>query len=268
MNTTLMWILTRTPLHVGSGSSVGAIDMPVARERHTQIPIIPGTSLKGVLRSLWTEPEAEKIFGKQDEAGKLIIGEARVLLFPVRSARGAFAWVTCPLTLARYARDAGLDLQIPGEPGEKKALASGETVIFKNERKITLEEYAFGVEVNFPPDWAQHLTDLFGDADPVWSLAKERLVLLNTEDFSYFVEYACEVQTRIRIDPTTGTVSGHMLFNQENVPSETLFYAALAERKGRNGVMKQITDKLDDYPMLQFGGDETTGHGFCSVKLL
>ncbi|MBI4025772.1 MAG: hypothetical protein HY360_12380 [Verrucomicrobia bacterium] len=39
-------ILTRTPLHVGAGSSVGAIDQPVMRERHTGFPIIPGSALK------------------------------------------------------------------------------------------------------------------------------------------------------------------------------------------------------------------------------
>lgn len=39
-------------------------------------------------------------------AGALLVGEARVLCFPVRSAKGSFAWLTCPLALARYARDA------------------------------------------------------------------------------------------------------------------------------------------------------------------
>ncbi len=70
METRLLNILTRTPLHVGAGSSVGAIDMPVQRERHTQIPIIPGSSLKGVLRNLWYgESEQEELFGRDTNNG-------------------------------------------------------------------------------------------------------------------------------------------------------------------------------------------------------
>ena len=49
MTTKLLYLFTRTPLHVGAGSSVGAIDQPVVRERHTGFPIIPGSSIKGVL---------------------------------------------------------------------------------------------------------------------------------------------------------------------------------------------------------------------------
>lgn len=50
MTTKILYLFTRTPLHVGSGSSVGAIDLPIQRERHSRHPIIPGSSIKGVLR--------------------------------------------------------------------------------------------------------------------------------------------------------------------------------------------------------------------------
>lgn len=99
-------IFTRTPLHVGAGNSVGAIDSPVMRERHTRIPIIPGSSLKGVLADLWNDEnfkrtsDGEELFGKTDskaaKAGQLLVGESRVLAFPVRSAKGSFAWISCP----------------------------------------------------------------------------------------------------------------------------------------------------------------------------
>ena len=50
MQTKILYLFTRTPLHVGAGASVGAIDQPIQRERHTGFPIIPGSSIKGVLR--------------------------------------------------------------------------------------------------------------------------------------------------------------------------------------------------------------------------
>ena len=55
MKQQIMSIFTRTPLHVGAGSAVGVVDLPVMRERHTGYPVIPGSSLKGVLADLWRD---------------------------------------------------------------------------------------------------------------------------------------------------------------------------------------------------------------------
>ncbi|MCX6916527.1 MAG: RAMP superfamily CRISPR-associated protein, partial [Verrucomicrobia bacterium] len=52
-NSTILYLFTRTPLHVGAGASVGAIDQPVQRERHTGFPIIPASSLKGTFADQW-----------------------------------------------------------------------------------------------------------------------------------------------------------------------------------------------------------------------
>lgn len=63
MKTKLLYLFTRTPLHIGAGSSVGAIDQPIQRERHTGHPIIPGSSIKGVL--------ADR-YNARDDSGKII----------------------------------------------------------------------------------------------------------------------------------------------------------------------------------------------------
>ncbi|HPO37048.1 MAG TPA: RAMP superfamily CRISPR-associated protein, partial [Kiritimatiellia bacterium] len=55
MKQAILTIFTRTPLHVGAGSSVGAIDQPVIRERHTRFPVIPGSSIKRVLADAWLD---------------------------------------------------------------------------------------------------------------------------------------------------------------------------------------------------------------------
>ncbi|MCX6865140.1 MAG: RAMP superfamily CRISPR-associated protein [Verrucomicrobia bacterium] len=76
MQSKILYIFTRTPLHVGAGASVGAIDQPVQRERHTGFPIIPGSSIKGVLRDAATqrsfdETEIDDTFGPEDSTVKL-----------------------------------------------------------------------------------------------------------------------------------------------------------------------------------------------------
>lgn len=263
MQTKIMSIFTRTPLHVGAGNSVGAIDSPVMRERHTRIPIIPGSSLKGVLRDLFNGcDEQEKLFGKSDGAGKLLVGEARVLAFPVRSAKGSFAWITCPLALTRYKRDGGVMTgQDKIDLKEMQCYAGSEVCLGNN---VILEEYQFdNIEEN--KTLAEKLMALSDDA--VWQKVAGRLVVVTDEMFSYFVEHACEVVTRVRIDDETGTAAAGALFNQEQVPSETMFYAAFAEADGDS--LSTLESKLaQSENLIQVGGDATTGLGFCTVKLI
>jgi CRISPR-associated protein Cmr4 len=269
METRLLNILTRTPLHVGAGSSVGAIDMPVQRERHTQIPIIPGSSLKGVLRDLWADDDDQtKLFGPENEAkehfaGNLLVGEARVVCFPVRSAQGSFAWLTSPLALQRYARECGKPINL-GKLADEECFAGKGVII--NQKDVVLEEYRFSVKDNLPEDAVELLKDFIPD-DPLVSTIQDRLVIVSDGIFSHFCANACEVQQRIRIDDKTGTVADGGLFNQENVPSETLFFATMSERKC-NGSLDKLVQKLVEIKgVLQIGGDETIGLGFCSVAL-
>lgn len=46
-------IYTLTPTHCGTGQAAGAVDLPIAREAHTGLPLIPASSLKGIARDDW-----------------------------------------------------------------------------------------------------------------------------------------------------------------------------------------------------------------------
>ena len=64
----------------------------------------------------------------------------------------------------------------------------------------------------------------------------------------------------------SGTAEDGGLFNEETVPSEALFYApltALPRGAENNAVFKA----LEPEQLVQFGGNGTTGLGFCTVKL-
>lgn len=61
-------LLLQTGLHIGSGRDaveIGGVDSPVIKHPHTQQPYIPGSSLKGKLRSL-----LEWALGRVDPEGK------------------------------------------------------------------------------------------------------------------------------------------------------------------------------------------------------
>ena len=261
MKQQIMTIFSRTPVSVGAGASVGAIDLPIMRERHTRIPIIPGSSVKGVMRDLWKDDSTAQnnIFGTGNSSGKLLVGEARVLAFPVRSARGMFAWVTCPLVLERFVRDSGIFLDIPA----LKDMECMTVVELCSENKAVFEEYCFDRKAGLPANLAETFKKL--SADTVWQTVGSRLAVISDEMFSYFVENTCEIPARICLKDN-GTVEN--LFNQEQAPSETMFYNVLSALPGNETVLDAVTEKLNNTPVLQFGGDETIGLGYCSIKVM
>jgi len=201
--------------------------------------------------------------GKNFAAGKISFGEARLVLFPVRSAKGAFALATSPLALQRFARDAGLKLPIPNSPKDMTCLA-GSKVIIPGKNAVVLEEYRFNSVGAFPDDWQKTLSGLLNDA--VLTGAEGRFVLLSDGDLSHFAVNACQINQHVRIDDKTGTAEDGGLFNEETVPSETLFYSALTETR-EIGVKNEVFEALKAEQLVQFGGKGTTGLGFCTVKL-
>lgn len=296
MITKLLYLFTRTPLHVGAGASVGAIDQPVQRERHTGFPIIPASSLKGSFADHWndtlvTQGEGEKakkvrgtsdsawLFGSDDAnkafAGSLNFSEARVLAFPIRSARGSYAWITCPLMLQRAKRDGVISSVIPEEPKDDQAIFKADGPLALPDGKIVLEEYCFSLKQGYPTDLAKALAGLVDDE--LFQSITERLVILSNGMMSHFTGTACEVAQHVRISDETGTAEGTGLFNQENVPADTLFYSVLGATAGRGAAFKdkQPEHALQEFAakvsasnnVFQFGGDASTGLGFTTVTI-
>lgn len=277
MNTKLMTIFTRTPLHVGCGSSVGAVDQPVARERHTRFPIIPGTAIKGVLADLWLDwsdkekpvrdEEGVKLFGAEignASAGSILIGEGRILLFPVRSAKKCWAWITCPLALERFAFDAGIELPKLPEIANDETMASSELAL---NGSVVFEDYPFVCKEGVVK--VVSVLKKFMDGTEVLSdnLAGH-LAVVTDELFTYFVSNACEIANHNRIDDVTGVVENRALFSQENVPSETLFYCILGNNGKLADVFDTVSSKLNKVDgLLQIGANATTGLGWCSIAL-
>lgn len=289
MQTKILYLFTRTPLHVGAGASVGAIDQPVQRERHTGFPVVPGSSIKGVLADQYNATDengkvvrdesrnatkrteiggrlfglgAAKTNGDDGQAGAVCFGEAKLLAFPVRSAKGCFAWLTSPLCLMRWARAQEKQLKVPEIKKDNKAFfcgdSLGEVTTGNSTASVLLEDYVFHHAGNFnlAKDLAQSTC-----IDPVWQeLAEKHLVLVSDSVLSHFAISNCEVAQHVVINDETGTAKEGLLFNQENVPSETLFFSAL------HGKTEDAFCQLTIPNPIQLGGDATTGLGFCTTN--
>ena len=102
-----------TALHLGTGTEIGYVDMPIQREKSTGFPKGEASSIKGVFRDMCTSKYQKQWFGDENEEvdetgskgsmGKLRFTDARIIFFPVRTSdKKVFVWLTCPFVLARF----------------------------------------------------------------------------------------------------------------------------------------------------------------------
>lgn len=285
----VLGLYTETPLHCGAEGGTGYVDLPVQRERHTMYPVIPGSTIKGILRDELSGLGPEKItaiFGKEDASkpGSVSFGDGILVAFPVRSSGAPFHWVTCPFVLERVFRHLGVAYEIKA-PGEGRAFAKGdreEDVLLEELRlKKGPEPMFFGYD-NSPLGRLLALlpsTSAFGYTRKIF---ERRLLILRDEDFKELVETGTEILTRIKLNAfgTTRTVKLEELpeeererfkdspldlqgnlFVQEVVPPETLFLAPLRAGEEADDLVAAIQGRT----VIRLGGDETIGRGVTHV---
>lgn len=291
--TQMLFIYVETPLHAGTGRGLGTVDLPIQRDRTTGYPIVHASGVKGSLRaeceSRLPNNEWLAIFGPQDpqqaseHAGALSTGDARALLFPIRSLAGVFAWITSTDALARFRRDAvmvGLTptwTQEPPPPADDSCWVNGNAL--KAGDSVVLEEFSFAPRQEHAATVKAIGQWLATNALPAaaeyayWRNAlPAKLCILPENAFRDFVFYATEVQTHVRLKKETKTVDEHALWTAESLPPDTLLYAPLmATNSRREGIAlnaKQVLAKLSDLDLvrIQLGGDETTGQGIVAVR--
>lgn len=296
MTTRLTLIHAISPVHAGTGQSVGAIDLPIARERPTGIPLIPGSSIKGALRarSAATDPLTKDVFGPEtanasEHAGAVQFSDAQLLLLPVRSVRGTFAWVTSRFLLQRFvrnAREAGLDFkELPAQPEADACGVAGDTLTVQvgGKSKVVFEDLDFKVD-DKQKDRLKAVADklgeaLFpegtGDAKEWRDSLRDRICLIHDDVMSLLLETATEVNAHIRLDNDTKTVAKGALWYQESLPAESVLAGLVvaADVRQVNGRAERKGTDLLDYVagltkgIVQLGGKATVGQGSCFVRI-
>jgi len=296
----ILFIHALTGLHPGSGTALGVVDLPVQRERHTRWPLIPGSTIKGVLRDACRENVRKdhdgsrkkaneenglltasfgpaKVDGDDAHAGAITFTDARILAYPVRSLRGVFAWVTCPAVLERASRDfkmAGMAAPAGWPVPEKDRAAFGKEM--RIDTSVVLEEFGFAAIDDPQADNKRLAIATFcadATSDPATAdRIKSHLVVLHDDDFTHFAEHATEVVARVGLDYERKTVKKGALFYEEFLPPETIFYSVVLAGGSRSQKSTSSAADLAQFVrtctpnVLQIGGDETIGKGLCALK--
>ncbi|MCP4185406.1 MAG: type III-B CRISPR module RAMP protein Cmr4 [Hyphomicrobiales bacterium] len=270
-------LMAETHIHAGVGQSTGALDLPVARERTTDYPFIPGSGVKGAMR-VWAKERAagldiDDLFGKEGQAekdeggsgfaGNLLCSDARLLLLPVRCLSDAYKWVTCPAILKRFQRDCKRALEKPlhfsmQQANQQEYFGHGNTGGW-----IGLEEREVRCAGSVDPSILGGLQNVLGEDQS--SDLEKRLVIISDTDFSWFARYALPVMARNVLKPDTK--ESENLWYEETLAPDTIMYLLLGERKEErvNSIAGAI-NPTNKARYIQMGGNETIGQGWFEMR--
>ncbi|MDA3787209.1 MAG: type III-B CRISPR module RAMP protein Cmr4 [Desulfobacula sp.] len=286
-NSTIMSLYAVSPVHAGSGTSMGVVDLPIQRERHTNWPHIQASGVKGAMRhhfekfknNITSRDEqaqldqiTEKIFGTdsyEDSGtlpGAIAVSDARLIAFPIRSSRSPFVWITCPAVLERLEKDFSLTgksggINIP-ELGNDEAIVINGSI--PAEEKILLEDYEVIIK--------KKDCVLSETAASLYQKAKI-LLLVSNEIYHYGISSCTEIRTQIKIDDRTGTTVDGSLRYEELLPADSMMYVVLFYGSTRDADTTIPADILIAYMKkdvirshIQIGGDETLGCGLFQIE--
>jgi len=293
-------IRTLSPLHCGVGVGMNDIEAPVIRHKVSGHPIIPGSSIKGVLKDEYStkavdkKDDIEALFGADSTdqnifASAISVGDAILLALPVRSFYGTFAYLASPYTLQQFKASvirASLKKDLPSIPlhlGLQAANDNYRVMITTNSflqyhqenKSILLEELDLIIDSQKANEWAELIADFFYDSEEEKDMFKRRFAIVDDNALNFLCTTSLPVNAHIRINEETGTVDNGALWYEETVPAETLFISIIGvDRSYKNGLTKDADsmakilyteDKTTDL-FTQFGGKSTTGNGLVSVR--
>ena len=298
MGNALLVLHALTPVHTGTGQAVDVVDLPVAREKVTGWPVIPASSIKGVLRDACCsrdprhgkasgDPGPDDLLGKafggpelgetpeggatRHFAGNLLFSDGRLLCFPVRSFAGVFAWTTCPSALERLARDcraAGLRQPpcVAGPDDLSSVLVTTRTRLKSGGDKVILEEFDLSVAGSIVDELAGYIAELVFHDEEWRESFVSRFAVLHDDLFTTLTETATEVVARVALMEETKTVRPGALWYEEAVPAESIFACPLIDA-GRNG--DDLVGWLAGQRIspVQIGGNATVGRGLMRLVL-
>lgn len=317
MNNELIFYKLETSMHMGCGDELGIVDMPIAREKVTGFPKMEASGIKGSFNEQFPEEITiekkvigsldikTKIFGAEDTSGNLIFSDGRILLFPMKSAKGTFVWVTCPYVLNRFMNDCeirGIEVgninktfeddsqkirvrEIKVDPKKQKnisweqlknAVTQENCSALLEDNYIIIEEYNYKVEnVSYDGSILKFIINKLKDANGQKAYINQKfetdICIIPDEDFKDFVEMYTEINTRNKINKNGISEN---LFTEEYLPVETVMYGYIGEIQKSIKTKNQIEESFEIFMQeinreqyIQFGGNKTLGKGITKIIL-
>ena len=253
------------PVHIGTGGyRLGRVDNTIVREPGTNLPKIPGTSLAGAARNYaamrYGKPEAAGqhkrfkgdksncpiiyTFGTSTETGgglrgKISIGDARILFFPVHSMAGP-VWVSTKEILA----EVGFSV--------KNANVENDTAYVNidwSKDSLNLGWLLLNIKTGLNVKPPNNIT-----SKKEWNVISSRIVLVSQKLLPQIVNSNLEARTSVAINPETGAAEDKALFTYEALPRATWLWFDIIEDD-----YSEIFPKTDKQFKRGNGGEKNSG---------
>lgn len=259
MSEYLLILVAQTPVHAGAGPSAQPVDCPIQKSVVTGFPVIRGSELKGALAQdifqrckggAWEELRS-LVFGSNERVGAFNVLDAHVLLFPVASLYGGYAFVTCPTLLHLFAersRRAAAKSELGGLASQLadgfKDDGTGRCAIVETGAEVTsrVRGEPRPVVVLHPLlalkviDQSDKLNEFARALESALSGLPVKLaghvVVLSDDAAAYVIRRSLVMQPRVRLSYTTKTVSTGPWW-EEAIPRFTVMHTSLSIDSGR-----------------------------------
>ena len=279
-----------TPLHIGIGRAPGTVDLPILRDLYG-IPYLPGSSLKGTIKSACTfllgERECWETYGRDvgsrepESISGVVVTDAPLLFYPARFETVAgerpvrLGYVSSPLQLYRAAdlleacghaklteiaaRLRDMADNFNGGNGNGTQLVNG-VAVDGQDLEIIAGDHKLGP-----------ILAALGSIGHVPKYLSGRIALVSDSRFRDVVEAGLIRLTRVALDYKTKTVREGHLWSEEYVAEGAVFVGAFMYRD--NSLRRAETSRKTHLGVIEragrllfVGGKETIGKGI--VRLL
>ncbi len=291
MNNQMYTLRALSQIHCGIGQGLNDIDLPTARNKVSGHPLVPASSLKGVLKDEFMNKNQDEAWqadcvalfggdGSSEHASAISVGDANLLALTVRSFFGTYAYLASPYTLLQFKqllkrRGETVELNVPQANTEsyKVQICQDSLLTQTDNNQVLLEELDLLIDTTTKADvWAELIAPLFFDDAEGQSIFKKRFAIVDDNALNFICDTGLPVDARIAIDDKTGTVKLGALWYEETVPAESLFMGNIAVDRSYHPQWKKSAQELnrlllDASPVhCQVGGKSTTGKGFVEIN--
>jgi CRISPR-associated protein Cmr4 len=268
-------IETLAPLHVGAtaGEENGNLNL-IFRDQFTQTGIIPGSSIRGRLRSDMRNDPVNKVKEEKDKEENFWYGApaktgesdatteaivkfeyASLLWLPVFCPGQPIIWVSCPKLLKRYQRIVGGKLKEKSPPKKYTGSSTLRPLTVGNKKKLF---FNFGF---LELEKTESLKD--------WFPGEEELpaVVVADDEIGMIHDMALYRQSRVRLMDNEKRVDGKGFFNTEALPEGTIMVFPIAIRETAPERIWKPFGEGEQSGEIYLGGLESIGFGNCKIEL-
>jgi CRISPR-associated protein Cmr4 len=255
------------PLHVGAtaGEESGNLNL-IFRDQFTHTGIIPGSSIRGRLRSEMRNDSTENEHfwygapaktGESDATTESIVKfeYASLLWLPVFCPGQPVVWVSCPKLLKRYQRIVGDKLKNLTIPQKYTGSSNLNPLSMEGKKKLF---FNFGF---LELETTECLKNWFPNGEELPA------VVVADDEIGMIHDMALYRQSRVRLMDNEKRVDGKGFFNTEALPEGTIMVFPIAIRETNSDLVWQPFGDGDQSGEIYLGGLESIGFGNCKIEL-